>query len=99
MNLRNHSQWNDKVVYFGPMGCRTGFYVIFAGDLESKDVVPLLTEMFEFVRDFDDEIPGASPKDCGNYLDQNLGMANYLANRFLNEVLYGITEDRMVDPN
>ena len=96
--LRNHSQWKDKVVYFGPMGCRTGFYVIFAGDLESKDVVPLLTEMFEFVRDFDDEIPGASPKDCGNYLDQNLGMANYLANRFLNEVLYGITEDRMVYP-
>ena len=96
--LRNHSQWKDKVVYFGPMGCRTGFYVIFAGDLESKDVVALLTEMFEFVRDFDDEIPGASPKDCGNYLDQNLGMANYLANKYLNEVLYGITEDRMVYP-
>ena len=80
------------------MGCRTGFYVIFAGDLESKDIIPLLTEMYEFIRDFDDEIPGASPKDCGNYLDQNLGMANYLANKYLKEVLYGITEDRMVYP-
>lgn len=96
--LRNHAQWKDKVVYFGPMGCRTGFYVIFAGDLESRDVVPLLTEMYEFIRDFDDEIPGATAKDCGNYLDQNLGMANYLANRYLNEVLYGITEDRMKYP-
>ena len=97
--VARNSTLSDSVIYVGPMGCRTGFYVIFAGDLESKDVVPLLTEMFEFVRDFDDEIPGASPKDCGNYLDQNLGMANYLANRFLNEVLYGITEDRMVYPN
>ncbi len=96
--LRNHAGWKDKVVYFGPMGCRTGFYVIFAGDLESKDIVDLLTEMFEFIRDFDDEIPGASPKDCGNYLDQNLPMANYLANKYLKEVLYGITEDRMVYP-
>ena len=96
--LRNHAGWKDKVVYFGPMGCRTGFYVIFAGDLESKDIVNLLTEMFEFIRDFDDEIPGASPKDCGNYLDQNLPMANYLANKYLKEVLYGITEDRMVYP-
>ena len=96
--LRNHAQWKDKVVYFGPMGCRTGFYVIFAGALESRDVVPLLTEMYEFIRDFDDEIPGATAKDCGNYLDQNLGMANYLANRYLNEVLYGITEDRMKYP-
>jgi len=96
--LRNHAQWKDKVVYFGPMGCRTGFYVIFAGDLESRDVVPLLTEMYEFIRDFDDEIPGATAKDCGNYLDQNLRMANYLANRYLNEVLYGITEDRMKYP-
>ena len=96
--LRNPAQWKDKVVYFGPMGCRTGFYVIFAGDLESRDVVPLLTEMYEFIRDFDDEIPGATAKDCGNYLDQNLPMANYLANKYLNEVLYGITEDRMKYP-
>ena len=96
--LRNHAEWKDRVVYFGPMGCRTGFYVIFAGDLESKDIVPLLTEMYEFVRDFDDEIPGATAKDCGNYLDQNLPMANYLANKYLNEVLYGITEDRMKYP-
>lgn len=96
--LRNHAEWKDRVVYFGPMGCRTGFYVIFAGDLESKDIIPLLTEMFEFVRDFDDEIPGATAKDCGNYLDQNLPMANYLANKYLNEVLNGITEDRMVYP-
>ena len=93
--LRNHEEWGDRIVYFGPMGCRTGNYLLLNGDYESRDIVPLMIEMFEFIRDFEGEIPGASPKDCGNYLDMNLGMAKYLAKKFLNEVLTGITQDRL----
>ena len=96
--LRNHNKFGSKIIYFGPMGCRTGFYLLLAGDYESKDIVPLLTEMFTFIRDYKDEIPGASAKDCGNYLDMNLPMANYLANRFLTEVLTDIKPDRLVYP-
>ena len=96
--LRNHADWKERVIYFGPMGCRTGFYLILAGDLASKDIVDLVTGMYEFIRDFEGDIPGASPKDCGNYLDQNLGMASFLANRYLNNVLYGITEERLIYP-
>ena len=96
--LRNDPQYKDKTVYFGPMGCRTGFYLLLAGDYESKDIVVLITKMFEFIRDFKDEVPGASPKDCGNYLDMNLGMANYLAKKYLDEVLYQIDESRLVYP-
>ena len=96
--LRNHPIYKDKTVYFGPMGCRTGFYLLLAGDLSSKDIVPLMVEMYEFIRDFKDEVPGASPKDCGNYLDMNLGMANYLADKYLKNVLYNIKEDRLVYP-
>lgn len=96
--LRNHPIYKDKTVYFGPMGCRTGFYLLLAGDLSSKDIVPLMVEMYEFIRDFKDKVPGASPKDCGNYLDMNLPMANYLAKKYLNEVLYNISEDRLVYP-
>ena len=80
------------------MGCRTGFYLLLAGDYTSGDIVPLMPEMFTFIRDYHDEVPGASPKDCGNYLDMNLSMANYLANRFLTEVLTDIKEDRLVYP-
>ena len=96
--LRNKEEIRDKVIYFGPMGCRTGFYLLLAGDYESGDIVPLMIEMFEFIRDFHDEVPGASPKDCGNYLDMNLGMANYLAKKYLDEVLYHIDESRLVYP-
>ena len=96
--LRNHAEYADKTIYFGPMGCRTGFYLILAGSYESKDIVPLMIEMFEFIRDFEGEIPGASAKDCGNYLDMNLGMAKYLAKKYLNEVLYDIKPDRLVYP-
>lgn len=96
--LRNDKEYKDKTVYFGPMGCRTGFYLLLAGDYESKDIVPLMTAMFEFIRDFKDEIPGASAKDCGNYLDMNLGMANFLADRYLNNVLYHIDEAHLVYP-
>ena len=96
--LRNHEQWKDKTVYFGPMGCRTGFYLLLAGDYTSRDIVPLVTEMYEFIRDFKGEVPGASPKDCGNYLDMNLSMANYLGKKYLDEVLYGIDDSRLIYP-
>lgn len=96
--LRNDPEYKDKVIYFGPMGCRTGFYLLLAGDYESGDIVGLITALFEFIRDFKDEVPGASPKDCGNYLDMNLGMANYLAKRYLDQVLYQIDESRLVYP-
>ena len=97
--LRNHAVYGDKMIYFGPMGCRTGFYLLLAGDYASKDIVPLMIEMFEFIRDFKDEVPGASPKDCGNYLDMNLGMANYLARKYLDQVLYHIDDSRLVYPD
>ena len=96
--LRNHSEFGSKIIYFGPMGCRTGFYLLLAGDYESKEIISLLTEMFTFIRDYKDEIPGASAKDCGNYLDMNLPMANYLANRFLTDVLIDIKPERLVYP-
>lgn len=93
--LRNHETMGEKVVYFGPMGCRTGFYLILAGDYESEDIIPLLREMFEFIRTFEGEVPGASPECCGNYLDLNLPMARYLAEKYLDRVLMGITPDRL----
>ena len=96
--LRNHPVYGNKTIYFGPMGCRTGFYLLLAGDLTSKEIVPLMIEMFEFIRDFNGEVPGASPKDCGNYLDMNLPMANYLAKRYLDNVLYNINDSRLVYP-
>ena len=97
--LRNHPVFGSRIIYFGPMGCRTGFYLLLAGDFESADIVNLLIEMYEFIRDFEGEIPGASAKDCGNYLDMNLPMAKWLARRYLDEVLYDITEERMVYPD
>ena len=96
--LRNHKEFGTKTIYFGPMGCRTGFYLLLAGDYESRDIVPLMREMSTFIRDFHEEVPGASAKDCGNYLDMNLGMANWLAKRYLDEVLTDISEDRLVYP-
>lgn len=96
--LRNHKTYRDKVLYFGPMGCRTGFYLLLAGDYDSRSIVPLVTEMFEFIRDFRDAVPGASAKDCGNYLDMNLQMANYLAERYLTQTLYHIEDARLVYP-
>ena len=96
--LRNHTEYKDRVLYFGPMGCRTGNYLLLNGDYESRDIVPLITETFEFIRDFQGEIPGASPRDCGNYLDMNLPMANWLADRFLREVLDSVDDSRLLYP-
>ena len=96
--LRNHKEYGEKIVYFGPMGCRTGFYLLLAGDYQSKDIVPLITEMFQFISTFDDDVPGASAKDCGNYVDMNLPMARYVANKFLDEVLTDIGEENLIYP-
>lgn len=96
--LRNHKEFGEKTVYFGPMGCRTGFYLLLAGDYISKDIVPLLMEMFEFISKYEGEVPGACAKDCGNYLDMNLPMAKYLAEKYLKEVLTDIEDERLNYP-
>lgn len=96
--LRNHKDFGQKTIYFGPMGCRTGFYLLLTGDYESADIIPLLQEMFLFIRDYEGEIPGAAAKDCGNYLDMNLPMAKYLAKKFYDEVLENIQEEQLVYP-
>ena len=85
--LRNHPQWKERIIYWGPMGCLTGNYLIVQGDLESKDIVPLMRETFEFISTFEGDVPGASPRDCGNYLMMNLPVARIEAKRFLDEVL------------
>ena len=97
--LRNHKEYADKTVYFGPMGCRTGFYLLLAGDYESKDVVDLITELYKFVAAFEGEVPGAAAKDCGNYLDMNLPMAKYEAHKFVDEVLENISDKNLIYPN
>ena len=96
--LRNHETYGEKTIYFGPMGCRTGFYLLLAGDYESKDIVSLVVSLFELIRDFKGEVPGAAAYNCGNYLDMNLNMANYLADRFLTDVLYQINETHLNYP-
>ena len=96
--LRNEPTWKEKVLYFGPMGCRTGFYLLLSGDYESKDILPLLKDCFRFVADFQGEVPGASARDCGNYLDVNLPMANYWGKRY-GALLENIADDRLVYPD
>lgn len=95
--LRNDPVWKGKVIYFGPMGCRTGFYLLLAGDYSSRDVLPLVTACFRFVRDFTGEIPGASAKDCGNYLDMNLPIAKYWGERYAT-LLENIDDTRLIYP-
>ncbi len=96
--LRNHAEYAGKTIYFGPMGCRTGFYLILAGSYKSKDIVPLLKEMYTFMAEFEGEVPGAAAKDCGNYLDMNLPMAKYLSKKYLTEVLENITDEQLNYP-
>ena len=96
--LRNDPDYQDKVLYFGPMGCRTGFYLLLVGDYESRDILPLIKEMFSFIASFEGDVPGACAKDCGNYLDMNLPMARYLASKYLSEVRESMTDDRLVYP-
>lgn len=96
--LRNDPEWKDKIIYFGPMGCRTGFYLLLAGDYQPADVVDIIRRMFGFIRDFEGEVPGAAARDCGNYLDMNLNMAKYLSDKYYREVLEHISEERMNYP-
>lgn len=93
--LRNDAEWKDRTVYFGPMGCRTGFYLLLEGDLYSRDIVDLMIRMFEFIRNYEGEIPGAKADECGNYLDQNPAMASWLADRYLEKTLKCIDEKHL----
>lgn len=97
--LRNHPIYKKETIYFGPMGCRTGFYVIFKGDLTSKDVLGIITEMFDFISKYEGDVPGADPMSCGNYLDQNLPMAKFEAKKYLDNTLNNISEENLVYPN
>ena len=96
--LRNHPQWGDKIIYWGPMGCCTGNYLLVKGDLTPTDILPLVTETFEFISEFDDVIPGANAHDCGNYMLNNLPMARWEARKYLIEVLYKMTDANMTYP-
>ena len=96
--LRNHKEFGPKMIYWGPMGCRTGFYVIFAGDLKSEDILPVLREAADFVLSYEGEIPGYSPRDCGNYLDNNLNLAKIYMRKFKQEVLDNPAPERLVYP-
>lgn len=93
--LRNHSVYDKETVYLGPMGCRTGFYVIFKGNLKSEDIVNIIKEMFYFIMNFTDEVPGADARSCGNYVDMNLPMAKFEASKFYNEILCNLTEENL----
>ena len=95
--LRNEPEWKDKVLYFGPMGCRTGFYLLLSGNYTSRQILPLVKSCFAFIGTFQGEVPGASAKDCGNYLDMNLPMANYWGIKYA-ELLENIDDSRLIYP-
>ncbi|MBP6125516.1 MAG: S-ribosylhomocysteine lyase [Leptotrichiaceae bacterium] len=96
--LRNHSIWKDEIIYFGPMGCRTGFYLILKGKLESRDIVDIIKETYKFMSEFEGDIPGATAIECGNYLDQNLPMAKYEAKKYLEETLNNLEKENLNYP-
>lgn len=96
--LRNHERYKEQVIYFGPMGCRTGFYLILAGDYTSEKIVPLIKEMYEFISHFEGQVPGTSPIECGNYQDMNLNMAIYEARLYL-DLLNNSTEENLNYPS
>ena len=97
--LRNHDDYKQNVLYFGPMGCRTGFYLLLTGDHSSREILPLIKEMFTFIAGYTGDIPGASARDCGNYLDMNLPMANYIAKKFIKEVLTDTQDHQLYYPD
>lgn len=97
--LRNHPVYNNETIYFGPMGCRTGFYVIFKGDLDSSDIIQIMQEMFKFIAEYEGEVPGADAVSCGNYLDQNLPMAKFEAKKYYTETLMNLKEENLKYPN
>lgn len=97
--LRNDPEWKDSIVYFGPMGCRTGCYLLLKGKLESAEIVELITRLYEFMTNFEGAIPGAAAKDCGNYLEHNLNICRYESEKYLTEVLNNISEENLVYPS
>lgn len=96
--LRNDEKWKDRVIYWGPMGCLTGNYLILKGDLDSADIIDLMRRTFTFIANFEGEIPGATPRDCGNYLMNNLPIARWEAKKFLTEVLDNISQENLIYP-
>lgn len=97
--LRNHEQFGSKIIYFGPMGCRTGFYLLLSGTYTSAEILPLVTELYTFISSYTGDIPGASAQDCGNYLDMNLPMAKYISKKYLEEVLLNATTAQLIYPS
>lgn len=96
--LRNHRQWSERVIYWGPMGCLTGSYLILSGQLTSADISDLILETFQFIAEFDGEVPGATPRDCGNYSFMNLAEARRVARRFIDETLRNLTPENLNYP-
>ncbi|SUB78081.1 S-ribosylhomocysteine lyase [Porphyromonas macacae] len=96
--LRNTPEYKDRIIYWGPMGCLTGNYFLIRGDYTPADILPLMRETFRFIRDFEGEIPGTQPRDCGNCLLHNLPMAKYEAAKYLSEVLDVATEENLNYP-
>lgn len=97
--LRNDKEWKDRIIYFGPMGCRTGFYLILAGDHKSDDIVDLISRMVRFIADFDGDIPGCAARDCGNYLDNNLMEAKCYAQKYIKDVIDNISDKNLNYPD
>lgn len=97
--LRNHPAWKDKIVYWGPMGCLTGHYLLLKGSLSSRQILPLMIETFQFIADYEGEIPGASPRNCGNYLLMNLPITRWEARKYLDEVLLKATDENLTYPD
>lgn len=97
--LRNRADIQNKIIYFGPMGCRTGFYLIVADDLSSRDIAPTVSDMFSFIAEFNGEVPGADSVSCGNYIDINLPMAKFLAKKYIQEVLVDPKDENFEYPN
>lgn len=97
--LRNHPQWKDRIVYWGPMGCCTGNYLLVGGNWSSGDILPLMRETFRFIADFEGDIPGATPRDCGNYSFMDLSQAKEAAGKYLTEVLEHITPQQLAYPD
>ena len=95
--LRNNEEWQDRIVYWGPMGCLTGNYLLMKGDMKSEDIVKLMIDTFEFVANYDGVVPGTEPLDCGNYLLHDLPMARYEAKQYL-KVLKNIKPENLNYP-
>jgi len=96
--LRNNAEWKERVIYFGPMGCRTGCYLLLKGRLESRDVLTLVKALYRFMSEYEGEVPGAAARDCGNYLNHDLVMARWESDKFYREVLENITDANLTYP-